>query len=93
MDALMNFGQGLFGVAWPAVWTLLKIVAIVAPLMLGLAYLTELAGLSMAQRGTLFGLGFNAQWRNGSLLRLDVSQRGSELGDNRMVNASYRFRF
>ena len=40
MDALMNFGQGLFGVAWPAVWTLLKIVAIVAPLMLGLAYLT-----------------------------------------------------
>ena len=40
MDALMNFGQGLFGVAWPAVWTLLKIVVIVAPLMLGLAYLT-----------------------------------------------------
>lgn len=40
MDALMNFGQGLFGVAWPVVWTLLKIVAIVAPLMLGLAYLT-----------------------------------------------------
>lgn len=40
MDALMNFGQGLFGVAWPAVWTLLKIVAIVAPLMLSLAYLT-----------------------------------------------------
>ena len=40
MDALMNFGQGVFGVAWPAVWTLLKIVAIVAPLMLGLAYLT-----------------------------------------------------
>ena len=53
MDALMNFGQGLFGVAWPAVWTLLKIVAIVAPLMLGLAYLTELAGLSMAL-GVLF---------------------------------------
>ncbi|WP_415033958.1 NADH-quinone oxidoreductase subunit NuoH [Azonexus sp.] len=40
MDALMNFGQGLFGGAWPAVWTLLKIVCIVAPLMLGLAYLT-----------------------------------------------------
>ncbi|MFV0371409.1 MAG: NADH-quinone oxidoreductase subunit NuoH [Azonexus sp.] len=40
MDALMNFGQGLFGGAWPVVWTLLKIVAIVAPLMLGLAYLT-----------------------------------------------------
>ena len=40
MDALMNFGQGLFGVAWPAVWTLLQLVAIVAPLLLGLAYLT-----------------------------------------------------
>ena len=33
MDALMNFGQGVFGGAWPAVWTLVKIVAIVAPLM------------------------------------------------------------
>lgn len=40
MDALMNFGQGIFGGVWPAVWTLLKIVLIVAPLMLGVAYLT-----------------------------------------------------
>jgi len=40
MDALMNFGAGIFGGAWPAVWTLLKIVLIVAPLMLGVAYLT-----------------------------------------------------
>ncbi len=40
MDALMNFGQGIFGVAWPAVWTLMKIVLIVAPLMLSVAYLT-----------------------------------------------------
>mgnify|MGYP000396454452 FL=1 len=40
MDALMNFGTGLFGGAWPAVWTLIKIVLIVAPLMLGVAYLT-----------------------------------------------------
>jgi NADH-quinone oxidoreductase subunit H len=40
MDALMNFGTGIFGGAWPAVWTLLKIVLIVAPLMLGVAYLT-----------------------------------------------------
>src|SRR5574343_206317 len=40
MDALMNFGTGMFGVAWPAVWALLKIVAIVAPLMLAVAYLT-----------------------------------------------------
>jgi len=40
MDALMNLGVGLFGAAWPAVWTLVKIVLIVIPLMLGLAYLT-----------------------------------------------------
>ena len=40
MDALMNFGHGIFGGAWPAVWALLKIVAIVAPLMLSVAYLT-----------------------------------------------------
>ncbi len=40
MDALMNFGQGIFGGLWPAVWTLIKIVLIVAPLMLGVAYLT-----------------------------------------------------
>jgi len=40
MDALMNFGQGVFGGVWPAVWTLLKIVLIVAPLLLCVAYLT-----------------------------------------------------
>ncbi len=40
MDALMSFGHGIFGGAWTAVWTLLKIILIVAPLMLGVAYLT-----------------------------------------------------
>lgn len=40
MDALMNFGTGIFGGAWPVVWTLIKIVLIVAPMMLGVAYLT-----------------------------------------------------
>ncbi len=40
MDAVMNFGQGIFGGVWPAVWTLIKIVLIVAPLMLCVAYLT-----------------------------------------------------
>jgi NADH-quinone oxidoreductase subunit H len=40
MDALMNFGQGMFGGIWPLVWTMVKIVLIVAPLMLGIAYLT-----------------------------------------------------
>jgi NADH-quinone oxidoreductase subunit H len=36
MDALQN----LFGPTWPVVWTLAKITAIVAPLMLCVAYLT-----------------------------------------------------
>ena len=40
MDAVMNFGQGIFGGVWPAVWTMIKIVLIVAPLMLCVAYLT-----------------------------------------------------
>ncbi len=40
MDALMNFGAGIFGGVWPAVWTLLKIVLIVGPLLLCVAYLT-----------------------------------------------------
>jgi NADH-quinone oxidoreductase subunit H len=36
MDAIQN----LFGPAWPAVWTVAKIVAIVIPIMLSVAYLT-----------------------------------------------------
>ncbi|MFZ5557402.1 MAG: NADH-quinone oxidoreductase subunit NuoH [Pseudomonadota bacterium] len=36
MDAIQSF----FGPTWPAVWTLAKIVAIVVPLMLAVAYLT-----------------------------------------------------
>jgi NADH-quinone oxidoreductase subunit H len=40
MDAVMNFGQGIFGDIWPGVWALIKIVLIVAPLMLAVAYLT-----------------------------------------------------
>lgn len=50
-------------------------------------------GLSMAQRSRLFGLGFNAAWRNCALLRLDYSHRASELGDNNLLSASYRYRF
>ena len=40
METLMGFGHSIFGAAWPAVWALLKIVLIVAPLMLSVAYLT-----------------------------------------------------
>jgi NADH-quinone oxidoreductase subunit H len=39
MEFLTTLEQ-LFGPTWPAVWTLAKIVAIVGPLMLGVAYLT-----------------------------------------------------
>jgi NADH-quinone oxidoreductase subunit H len=38
----MAYLEQLFGSAWPAVWTLAKIVAIVAPLMLAMAYVTLL---------------------------------------------------
>ncbi|OIP10355.1 MAG: NADH-quinone oxidoreductase subunit H [Betaproteobacteria bacterium CG2_30_59_46] len=40
MNELVSLLQGFFGFAWPLVYSLAKIVAIVAPLMLGLAYLT-----------------------------------------------------
>lgn len=59
----------------------------------GIEQWMPVGGLSMARQGSLVGLGFNAQWKNGSLLRLDAGQRRSELGDNGMVNASYRYRF
>jgi NADH-quinone oxidoreductase subunit H len=36
----MEFMQNLLGPAWTPVWTLVKIMLIVAPLMLGVAYLT-----------------------------------------------------
>jgi len=36
----MEFFQELLGPAWPAVWTLVKIIVITVPLMLGVAYLT-----------------------------------------------------
>jgi NADH-quinone oxidoreductase subunit H len=40
IDSLDAQGQALLGGAWPLVWTLLKIVAVVAPLMACVAYLT-----------------------------------------------------
>ncbi len=36
----MEFLENIFGPTWPAVWTLVKIVAIVVPLLLAVAYLT-----------------------------------------------------
>lgn len=40
MEAFMQFGEGIFGDAWIGVWSLLKIIAVIAPLLLGVAYLT-----------------------------------------------------
>ena len=40
MEAMLQPVAELFGPAWPAVWVLVKIIAIVAPLMIGVAYLT-----------------------------------------------------
>lgn len=40
METMLEPVAQFFGPAWPAVWTLAKIVAIVAPLMIGVAYLT-----------------------------------------------------
>ncbi len=36
----LSYWQHLFGWAWPGVWTLVRIVALVVPLMLAVAYLT-----------------------------------------------------
>ena len=59
----------------------------------GVEQWSPVSGLSMARQSNLFGMGFNARWQNGSLLRLDLSHRQSELGDNSMANVSYRYRF
>lgn len=40
MDAILQPVSQFFGASWPLVWSLLKIVAIIAPLMLCVAYLT-----------------------------------------------------
>ena len=40
MNALVNMLQPIFGAAWPLVWSMAKIVAIVLPVMLCVAYLT-----------------------------------------------------
>ena len=61
IDALFNFGQGLLSApwwalaGWPVVWTLMKIVAVVLPLMGAVAYLTlwerKLLGFMQVRHG------------------------------------------
>jgi NADH-quinone oxidoreductase subunit H len=40
IDSINTFGSSMLGGAWPVAWTLMKIVALVLPLMLCVAYLT-----------------------------------------------------
>jgi NADH-quinone oxidoreductase subunit H len=40
IESFNQFGSGLLGGAWPVVWNLLKIIGVVAPLMICVAYLT-----------------------------------------------------
>ncbi|MGC2165346.1 MAG: NADH-quinone oxidoreductase subunit NuoH [Gallionella sp.] len=40
LQTLLNAGQDLLGLAWLPLWTLVKIMLIVAPVMVGVAYLT-----------------------------------------------------
>jgi NADH-quinone oxidoreductase subunit H len=62
--------QGFFGPAWPAVWTVAKIVAIVLPLLLCVAYLTlaerKVIGYIQARIGpnrvTFFGIPWLGGW-------------------------------
>ena len=61
IDALHDFGLHLFAgqwwahAAWPIIWTLLKIIAIIAPLMIAVAYTTlwerKLLGWMQARHG------------------------------------------
>ncbi|MGD9835859.1 MAG: NADH-quinone oxidoreductase subunit NuoH [Piscinibacter sp.] len=51
LDTVTTFGSSLLGPAWPVVWTLVKIVALVLPLMICVAYLTlwERVGIGYTQ--------------------------------------------
>ena len=40
LDAMLAPAAALLGPAWPVVWTLVKIIVIAVPLILGVAYLT-----------------------------------------------------
>ena len=51
LDIITTQGASLLGPAWPVVWTLVKIVALVLPLMICVAYLTlwERVGIGYTQ--------------------------------------------
>ena len=51
LDSFTAYGSSLLGGSWPVVWTLVKIIALVAPLMVCVAYLTlwERKGIGWTQ--------------------------------------------
>jgi len=70
MHAYLDQAEQFFGPTWPAVWTLAKIVAIVLPLMLAVAYLTlwerKVIGWMQVRLGpnrvTFFGIRWLGGW-------------------------------
>ncbi|MDP1537516.1 MAG: NADH-quinone oxidoreductase subunit NuoH [Burkholderiales bacterium] len=70
LDTLLAYPQALLGPLWPLVWTLVKIMLIVAPLMLCVAYLTlwerKLIGFMQIRIGpnrvTFFGIRWLGGW-------------------------------
>ena len=40
IESITTFGASTFGVAWPTVWAVARIVALLVPLLLCVAYLT-----------------------------------------------------
>ena len=70
LDTLLAYPQALLGPLWPVVWTLVKIMLIVVPLMLCIAYLTlwerKLIGFMQIRIGpnrtTFFGISWLGGW-------------------------------
>ena len=58
MDSVTTFGSNALGVFWPFVWTVVKIVLLVIPLMISVAYLTlwerKAIGWSQIRPGQLY---------------------------------------
>ncbi len=69
LDTLISYPQELLGPLWPVVWTLVKIMVIVVPLMLGVAYLTlwerKMIGFMQIRIGPNRTTFFGIRWLGG----------------------------